>query len=94
MVFSVGSSGSANPRAHVAEIGPRQPIGHADSATAARIVAAADRDFVQGIRAGLGVAIGVLALVFVAALRWFPRGGGALMSDAEREAAKLAATDG
>ena len=86
--------GSANPRAHVAEIGPRQRIGHADSATAARIVAVADRDFVQGIRAGLGVAIGVLALVFVAALRWFPRGGGALMSDAEREAAKLAPTDG
>ncbi|MFO1314665.1 MAG: MFS transporter [Burkholderiales bacterium] len=85
--------GSANPRAHVAEIGPRRPIVHPDGASAAAIVAAADGDFVQGIRVGLGVAIGVLALVLAAALRWFPRGGGALISDAEREAAKLAGTE-
>jgi len=85
--------GSANPHAHVAEIGPRQPVGHRDPATAAAIVAVADRDFVQGIRAGLGVAVGVLALVFLAALRWFPRGGGALLSEAQREEAKLARSE-
>ena len=49
---------SANPRAHVAEIGPRQPIAHPDPATRAAILAVAERDFVQGIRAGLSVAIG------------------------------------
>lgn len=84
----------ANPRAHVAEIGPRQPIAHPDAATRARIVAVADRDFVQGIRAGLAVALGVLVLVLAAGLRWFPRGGGALLTDAEREAARLTPTDG
>jgi MFS family permease len=83
---------SANPRAHVAEIGPQQKITHANPATHAAIVAAAERDFIQGIRVALSVAIGLLALVFLAGLKWFPRGSDAMMSDAEREAAKLAAS--
>jgi hypothetical protein len=84
---------SANPRAHVAEIAPARPIEHFDPATRAAIVAVAERDFVTGIRLGIGVAIAVLALVLLAGLRWFPRGGGALLTDAEREAAKLAAAE-
>ena len=72
--------GSANPRAYTAEIGPAKPIAHVDPATQARILAAADRDFVEGIRFSLGVAILVLALVFAAGFRvvsagtWRPRG--------------------
>ena len=85
---------SANPRAHVAEIGPRQPIVHPNPATRAAIVAVAERDFVQGIRAALLVAVALLFIVLLAGMRWFPRGGGAMMSDAEREAAKLAGSEG
>ena len=85
---------SANPRAHVAEIGPRQPIAHADPATRAAIVAVAEADFVQGIRLALSVAIALLALALAAAMLWFPRGTGAMLTDAEREAAKLAASGG
>jgi EmrB/QacA subfamily drug resistance transporter len=81
---------SANPRAHIAEIGPRHPITHADPGTQAAILVAAERDFVQGIRIALLVAIALLAAVFLAGLKWFPRGSDAMMSDAEREAAKLA----
>ena len=84
--------GSANPSAHVAEMGPRQPIRHPDPATQAAIVAVADRDFVQGIRVALGVAVALLVLVLVAGYRGFPRGGGAL-KDAQREAASLEATE-
>ncbi|MFO1323930.1 MAG: MFS transporter [Burkholderiales bacterium] len=84
---------SANPRAHVAEIGPRQPIAHADPRTRAAVVAAAENDFVQGIRVALGVAIALLAVVLLIGWRWFPRGGGAMLSDAEREAARLAGTE-
>lgn len=85
--------GSANPRAHVAEIGPRQSITHANPATHAAILAVAERDFVQGIRIALLVAIGMLTLVLAAGFKWFPRGGDAMMSDAQREAAKLAASE-
>ena len=84
--------GSANPNAHVAEIGPRQPIRHPDPATQAAIVAVADRDFVQGIRLALGVAVALLVIVLVAGYRGFPRGVGAL-KDAQREAASLEATE-
>ena len=80
--------GSANPRAYTAQIGPARPIRHADPATQAAILAAADRDFVEGIRFSLGVAILVLALVFAAGFRWFPRGHGGL-ADATREAGVL-----
>ena len=84
---------SANPRAHVAEIGPRQPIRHPDPATQAAIVAVADVDFVQGIRAALAVAAVVLAMVLLAGWRWFPRGAGALIGDAQREETRLAASE-
>jgi MFS family permease len=85
---------SANPRAHVAEIGPRHPIAHANPKTHAEILVAAERDFVQGIRIALLVAIALLAIVFLAGLKWFPRGGGdAMLSDAEREAGKLAGSE-
>jgi predicted MFS family arabinose efflux permease len=84
---------SANPRAHVAEIGPRRPI-DADPAKRAAVIASAESDFVAGIRAGLAVAIAALAAVLLAGLRWFPRGAGALLTDAEREAAKLAGAEG
>ena len=46
----------------------------ADPATRAAIVAAADGDFVQGIRVALGVAIALLALVLAAAYAGFPHG--------------------
>jgi hypothetical protein len=85
--------GSANPRAHVAEIGPRQAITHPDPTTLAAIVRVAEADFIQGIRVALMVAVVVLAAVLLAGWRWFPRGGGALMTDAEREEAKLAASE-
>jgi EmrB/QacA subfamily drug resistance transporter len=84
---------SANPRAHVAEIGPRRPI-DADPAKRAAVIASAESDFVGGIRAGLAVAVAALAAVLLAGLRWFPRGAGALLTDAEREAAKLAGAEG
>lgn len=83
---------SANPNAHVAELGPRQPIRHPDPATQAAIVAVADRDFVQGIRVALGVAVALLAVVLVVGYRGFPRGAGAL-KEAQREAASLGATE-
>jgi hypothetical protein len=84
---------SANPRAHIAEIGPRHPITHTNPVTQAGILAVAEKDFVEGIRIALLVAIALLALVFLAGLKWFPRGSDAMMSDAEREAAKLAASE-
>ena len=80
--------GNANPRAYTAEIGPAKPIRHADAATESAILRAADIDFVEGIRFSLGVAIIVLAFVFAAGFRWFPRGRGGLV-DAEREAGIL-----
>ncbi|MEO8754355.1 MAG: MFS transporter, partial [Casimicrobiaceae bacterium] len=83
---------SANPRAHVAEIGPRQPILHANPAMQAGILAVAERDFVQGIRIALLVAIALLAAAFLAGWKWYPRGGDAMLSDAEREAARLASS--
>jgi EmrB/QacA subfamily drug resistance transporter len=84
---------SANPRAQVAEIGPRQPISHPDESVRKAIVAVAERDFIAGIRVALGVAIGLLLVVFVVGWRYFPRGHDAMMSDAEREAAKLATSE-
>jgi len=80
---------SANPRAHVAEITPRGPVVHPDPAMRARITAAADQDFVQGIRAGLLLAVALLTIALVIGWRGFPRRGAALR-DAEREEAKLA----
>ncbi|HWZ86288.1 MAG TPA: MFS transporter [Thermoanaerobaculia bacterium] len=76
--------GDANPRAYAAEIGPGRPIHHMDPATEAAILAAADRDFVEGIRLSLGSAIVLLGLVLAAGLAWFPRGKGGL-ADATRE---------
>jgi EmrB/QacA subfamily drug resistance transporter len=83
---------SANPRAHVAEIVPRRPIVHPDPAMQVKIVGAADRDFVQGIRAGLLLAIALLIVALLAGWRWFPRGGAALR-EAEREETRLAAIE-
>ena len=80
--------GNANPRAYVAEIGPAKPIQHENEQTEAAILAAADRDFVEGIRFSLGVAVLVLALVLAAGYAWFPRGHGGL-ADARREAGAL-----
>ena len=53
-------------RAYAAEIGPGRPIVHMDAATQAAILAAADRDFVEGIRWSLGTAVVLLAAVFAA----------------------------
>jgi len=80
--------GNANPRAYAAEIGPGRPIRHADPATERAILAAADGDFVEGIRISLASAILVLALVLAAGWHWFPRGRGGL-ADARREAGVL-----
>lgn len=84
---------SANPRAHVAEIGPRQAIHHPDPAVQAAITAVAEHDFIQGIRVSLSVAIALLAVVLAVGWRWFPRGGGAVLGEAEHEAAKLATSE-
>jgi len=83
---------SAIPRAHVAEIGPRNPITHPDAATQARIVAVADGDFVSGIRVALLVAVALLAAVLAIGWKWFPRAGG-MMAGAARESVKLATTE-
>jgi len=83
---------SANPRAHVAEIGPSHPITHSHPPTRAAIVAVAERDFINGIRVSLAVAVALLFVALVIGWRYFPRGGGA-MSDAEHEAAKLATSE-
>src|SRR5262245_56003769 len=80
--------GNANPRAYAAEIGPGRPVQHADPATQAAILAAADRDFVDGIQMSLATAILILALVLVAGYAWFPRGKGGI-ADARREAGTL-----
>lgn len=82
----------ANPRAHVAEIVPRRPITHRDPAMQKAITAAAARDFVQGIRAGLLLAIVLLVVALLVGWRWFPPGGKALQ-EAEREEAKLATSE-
>jgi len=83
---------NANPRAHVAEVGPRRPITHPDAATQARIVAVADTDFIAGIRVALLVAVALLAAVLAIGWKWFPRAGG-MVAGAEREEAKLARTE-
>jgi hypothetical protein len=83
---------NANPRAHVAEVGPRHPITHPDAATHARIVAVADRDFISGIRAALLVAVALLVLILGIGWKWFPRAGG-MMAVAQREEAKLATSE-
>jgi EmrB/QacA subfamily drug resistance transporter len=80
---------SANPRAYAAEIGPGRPIKHADPAMQSSILAAADADFIQGIRVAIATAMAVLIVVFAAGFVWFPRGKGAI-ADAQAEEAKLA----
>jgi EmrB/QacA subfamily drug resistance transporter len=76
---------SANPHANVAEIVPRRPIAHPDPPLQQAITAAAERDFVQGIRAGLMVAVVLLLVVLLAGWRWFPRGAEAVLRQAEHE---------
>ncbi len=80
--------GNASPRAYTAEIGPGRPIRHANPATQEAILAAADVDFVEGIRVSLSVAIVLLALVLGAGYKWFPRGRGGI-ADAKREAGAI-----
>jgi EmrB/QacA subfamily drug resistance transporter len=80
--------GNANPRAYAAEIGPGRPISHMDARTRDAILAAADRDFVEGIRWSLGSALVLLGLVFAAGVAGFPRGRGGV-ADATREARRL-----
>jgi MFS family permease len=84
--------GNANPRAYSAEIGPGRPIRHLDAATQRAILAAADSDFVEGIRFSLATAMVFLAVVLAAGFAWFPRGKGAI-ADAEREAKALASEE-
>jgi EmrB/QacA subfamily drug resistance transporter len=83
---------NANPRAYSAEIGPARPIQHLDVATQRAILAAADSDFVEGIRFSLAAAMVFLILVLAAGFAWFPRGKGAI-ADAEREAKALASEE-
>jgi EmrB/QacA subfamily drug resistance transporter len=80
--------GNANPRAYSAEIGPGRPIQHLDAATQKAILAAADSDFVEGIRFSLATAMVLLVLVLAAGFAWFPRGKGSI-ADAKREAQAL-----
>jgi EmrB/QacA subfamily drug resistance transporter len=81
--------GNANPRAYSAEIGPGRRIQHLDGATQKAILAAADNDFVEGIRFSLATALVVLAFVLTAGFAGFPRGKGSV-THAEREAHALA----
>jgi len=62
----------ANPRAFVAEIGPSRPIRHPSASTKAAILAAADHDFVAGIRIALGLGAAALIAVLVAGIVGFP----------------------
>ena len=66
---------NANPRAYAAEIGPGRPIPQLDPTARDAVIAAADRDFVSGIRAGLGVAILLLGIILALGYRGFPRDG-------------------
>jgi hypothetical protein len=59
-----------------------------DPAKRAAILAAADRDFVEGIRWSLGCAIALLGAVLAAGFLGFPRGRGGI-TDASREATRL-----
>jgi EmrB/QacA subfamily drug resistance transporter len=83
---------NANPRAYSAEIGPARPILHLDTATQKAILAAADSDFVEGIRFSLATAMVFVAVVLAAGFAWFPRGKGSI-TDAEREAQALASEE-
>jgi MFS family permease len=83
---------NANPRAYAGEIGPGRPIQHLDAATQQAILAAADSDFVEGIRLSLATAMISLAFVLAAGFAWFPRGKGSI-ADAEREAQALASEE-
>jgi MFS family permease len=80
--------GNANPRAYGAEIGPGRPIQHMNPVTEEAILAAADRDFVEGIRWSLLTGLGLLVVVFAAGYAGFPRGRGG-MADAAGEAGRL-----
>src|SRR5262249_12422694 len=84
--------GNANPRAYAAEIGPGRPIRHMDPATEKAILAAADLDFVEGIRVSIAAAIVALVVVLAAGYAWFPRGRGGI-ADARREAGALEARE-
>ena len=83
---------NANPRAYSVEIGPGRPIQHIDAATQKAILAAADSDFVNGIRFSLATAMVLLALVLAAGFVWFPRGKHSI-ADAEREARAVASEE-
>jgi EmrB/QacA subfamily drug resistance transporter len=83
---------NANPRAYSAEIGPGRPIQHLDAATQKLILAAADSDFIEGIRFSLVTAMVLLSLVLAAGFVWFPRGKGSI-ADAERGAKALASEE-
>src|SRR5262245_5990853 len=83
---------TANPRAYLSEIGPGRPIQHLDPATQKAILAAADSDFIEGIRFSLVTAMVLLSLVMAAGFAWFPPGKGAI-ADAEREAKALASEE-
>jgi MFS family permease len=76
---------NANPRAYAAEIGPGRPIQHLDGATQKAMLAAVDRDFIEGIRLSLATAMVLLTLVLAADFVKFPRGKGAI-ADVEQEA--------
>jgi len=52
----------------------------------------ADGDFIAGIRVALLVAVALLAAVLAIGWKWLPRAGG-MMAGAERESAKLAASE-
>jgi EmrB/QacA subfamily drug resistance transporter len=84
---------SANPRAHIAEIAPSRPMVHRDPIPTASVVELAEGAFIEGIRVALLIATASLALVFLAAWHWFPRGADAMLGDAEREAARAAGAD-
>ncbi len=84
--------GNANPRAYGAEIGPGRPIRHMNPVTEKAILAAADRDFVEGIRWSLLTGLGLLVVVFAAGYAGFPRGRGG-MADVSREAGRLEAEE-
>ena len=83
----------ANPHAYVAEIGPGRPITHAQPQVRQAILAAADADFIAGIRTALAVATVFLVAVFVLGYVRFPRGMGGI-ADARSEAAKIEAEEG
>ena len=83
---------AANPRAVVGLIGPGKPITDVPASNIDGVVDAADDAFVEGIRAALAAAAGLVGLTLVAGFVFFPKGRREV-ADEEADALALAAEE-